>query len=160
MPEQQAAIHIPAKVKQLMAFDFGTRRIGLAVGQRLTAGASELKPINARDGVPDWDQLGRIIQEWQPDAFVVGLPLNMDGSDSDMSRRARKFAGRLEGRFHKPAYMQDERLSSFEAKGMVREQQGYTNFGEHSVDGLAACLILESWMTDHPPSGGESDEPA
>ena len=148
MPEQT----VPDKIQQLMGFDFGTRRIGIAVGQRLTNGSSELAPIPARDGIPDWDQLGRIIEEWQPDAFVVGLPLNMDGSDSDMSRRARKFAGRLEGRFHKPSYVQDERLSSFEAKEQVKAQQGYTNFGEHSVDGLAACLILESWMREHPAS--------
>ena len=158
MPEQ--TVRVPEKIQQLLGFDFGTRRIGMACGQRLTCGTRELKPVSARDGVPDWDQLGRIIAEWQPDAFVVGLPLNMDGSESEMSRRARKFAGRLEGRFHKPAYLQDERLSSFEAKGMVLEQQGHTDFGEHSVDGLAACLILESWMSAHPSGGGDPHESA
>ncbi|ASP40834.1 Holliday junction resolvase RuvX [Bacterioplanes sanyensis] len=133
-----------------MAFDFGTKRIGIAVGQRLTATAQPLAPIKARDGIPDWEQLAAIINEWQPDGFVTGLPLNMDGSDSDMSRRALKFARRLEGRYHRPSLTHDERLSSFEAKGMVMADGGERDFGKHSVDGLAAQLILESWMSEHP----------
>ena len=74
----------------------------------------------------------------------------MDGTPSDMSNRAAKFARRLEGRFHRPAYTQDERLTSFEAKGMVIDQGGDRDFGANSVDGLAAQLILQSWMTEHP----------
>jgi len=144
---------IPDRIRQLLAFDFGTKRIGIATGQRLTNGTQALSPIAARDGVPDWGQLEKIINEWQPDAFVVGLPLNMDGSSSDMSLRAAKFARKLEGRFHKPSYTHDERLSSFEAKGIVMQESGHQDFGEHSVDGLAACLILDSWMTEHPRSG-------
>ena len=145
-----------ARVKTLLAFDFGTQRIGIATGQRITATARPLNPVKARDGIPDWDVLQRIIDEWQPDAFVVGLPLNMDGTASDMSRRAKKFAGRLEGRFHRPSFTHDERLSSYEAKGMVIAQGGSRDFGANSVDGIAAQLILESWMaawplTDTPP---------
>ncbi len=144
------------RVKTLLAFDFGTQRIGIATGQRITATAHPLNPIKARDGVPDWDVLQRLIDEWQPDAFVVGLPLNMDGTPSDMSRRAKKFAGRLEGRFHRPSFTHDERLSSYEAKGRVIAQGGNRDFGANSVDGIAAQLILESWMaawplTDTPP---------
>ena len=146
---------IPARICTLMAFDFGTQRIGIATGQRLTGGTSALKPMKARDGVPDWDALQAIVDEWQPDAFVTGLPLNMDGSESDMSRRAAKFARRLEGRFHRPSYTHDERLTSYEAKGMVMQEHGHQNFGDYSVDGLAACLILESWMSEHPRSDGE-----
>lgn len=134
----------------LMGFDFGTQRIGIATGQRITCSANPLDPIKARDGIPNWEQLQRIVEQWQPDAFVVGLPLNMDGSESDMSLRASKFARRLEGRFHKPAALHDERLSSFEAKGMVMEHSRERNFGQYSVDGLAAKLILESWMASHP----------
>ena len=139
-----------------MGFDFGTQRIGIAIGQRITASANPLAPIKARDGVPDWDLLQRIITEWQPDAFIVVLPLNMDGSDSEMSRRAAKFAKRLEGRFHRPAYTHDERLTSYEAKGIVIAEGGNRNFGENSVDGIAAQLILESWMIAHPREQGES----
>ncbi len=139
-----------ARIRTLLAFDFGTRRIGIAFGQRLTASTRPLNPVKARDGIPDWDLLQRIIDEWQPDAFVVGLPLNMDGTPSDMSRRAKKFAGRLEGRYHRPAYTHDERLSSYEAKGIVINQGGSRDFGANSVDGLAAQLILESWMAEWP----------
>lgn len=141
---------ISAKQQRLMAFDYGTQRIGLAVGQRLTGTAEELAPIKAKDGVPNWQQLESLIKEWQPDAFVVGLPLNMDGSESEMSRRASKFARRLEGRFGKPSFMQDERLSSYEAKGQVIAQGGSRDFGRHSVDGLAAVIILESFMAHWP----------
>jgi len=157
MPEQpkstQAAPHIPDKVRSVMGFDFGTQRIGIAIGQRLTDSATALEPIKARDGVPDWDMLQKIIDEWQPDAFVTGLPLNMDGSESEMSRRAGKFARRLEGRFHRPSYTHDERLTSYEAKGIVISERRHQNFGDFSVDGIAASLILESWMAAHPRSG-------
>ena len=143
-------VAITNKIQTLMGFDFGTQRIGIATGQRLTESANPLDPIKAKDGIPNWDNLQRIIDEWQPDAFVVGLPLNMDGTASDMSNRAAKFARRLEGRFHRPAYTQDERLTSYEAKGMVIEQGGDRDFGANSVDGLAAQLILQSWMNEHP----------
>lgn len=135
--------------QRLMAFDFGTQRIGLAVGQRLTGTAQELAPIKAQDGVPNWQQLEKIIAEWQPDAFVVGLPLNMDGSSSEMSQRALKFARRLQGRFNRPSFTHDERLSSYEAKGYVLAQGGNRNFGQNSVDGMAAVIILEGFMAAH-----------
>ncbi len=145
----------PDRMVSIMAFDFGTKRIGIAIGQRLTENSQALPPIKARDGIPDWEALQAIINEWQPDAFVTGLPLNMDGTLSDMSRRANKFAKRLEGRFHRPSYVHDERLTSFEAKGIVMSQSGERDFGKHSVDGLAAQLILESWMASHPRSSTE-----
>ena len=93
--------------------------------------------------------------EWKPDGFVVGLPLNMDGTASDMSTRATKFAKRLQGRFNKPYFMMDERLSSHEAKGFVIERGGNRDFGENSVDGIAASLILESWFAQQSDSDDE-----
>ncbi|MFY9178584.1 MAG: Holliday junction resolvase RuvX [Venatoribacter sp.] len=147
MPESQ----LPSeKIQRLMAFDFGTKRIGIAVGQRLTGTGEPLSPIKANDGIPNWQELERIINTWNPDAFVVGLPLNMDGTPSSMSARANKFAKRLEGRYHRRAFTHDERLSSFEAKGYVMAQGGSRDFGKNSVDGLAAQLVLESWMAEHP----------
>jgi len=139
-----------------MAFDFGTQRIGIAIGQRITGQATPIAPIKARDGIPDWDQLQAIIDEWQPQAFVTGLPLNMDGTPSDLSRRANKFANRLEGRFHKPSFTHDERLTSYEAKGQVIAAGGNRNFGENSVDGIAAQLILESFLNQY--NEGNSDQ--
>jgi putative Holliday junction resolvase len=131
---------------RVLVFDFGLKRIGVAVGQTLTGTAQPLEPIKANDGVPGWPELERLVNEWQPDAFLVGLPLNMDGSVSDMSLRAKKFGNRLHGRLHKPIHFFDERLSSFEAKGLVMSQGGDRDFGRNSVDGIAAALIFESWV--------------
>ncbi|HQQ62858.1 MAG TPA: Holliday junction resolvase RuvX [Pseudomonadales bacterium] len=129
----------------LLAFDYGLRHIGVAVGQRLISSASPLVVIKARDGVPDWQHIEKIIREWQPDLLLVGLPLHMDGTDSPMSGRARKFARQLEGRFNKCVDMVDERLSSFAAKQDRREHAGDLDFGSHTVDAEAAVIILQDW---------------
>lgn len=134
------------QVRTLLGFDFGTTRIGVAVGQEITMTATPISPIKARDGIPNWDKMEALIKEWQPDGFVVGLPLNMDGTENEMCQRARKFAKRLHGRYNKPSYMMDERLSSYEAKGEVIRSSGNRNFKENSVDGIAAQMILESWF--------------
>ena len=105
--------------RRVMAFDFGTRRIGVASGQEILGTGKPLTMLPARDGVPDWEQIGRLLKEWQPDRVLVGLPLNMDDTENDMCARARKFGKRLHGRFHVEVEMVDERLTSFEAKGDV-----------------------------------------
>ena len=136
----------------VLGFDFGTTRIGVAIGQSLTGQGRPLAPIKATDGIPNWDMISALVEEWQPDAFVVGLPLNMDGSENEMCQRARKFAKRLHGRYNRPYHMMDERLSSYEAKGQVIAQGGNRNFKENSVDGLAAQMILESWFAQQTAS--------
>ena len=130
-----------------MGFDFGTRKIGLAVGQSLTQTTTALPEIKASNGQPNWEQLALLIQEWQPDGFVVGLPLLMDGSEFDMTQRARKFANRLHGRFGKPCFTMDERLTSFEARETARHSQQR----QELVDSIAASLILQSWFTENWP---------
>ncbi|QJQ95554.1 MULTISPECIES: Holliday junction resolvase RuvX [Halomonadaceae] len=130
----------------ILAFDFGTRRIGVAVGNEMIGRATALEPLPARDGIPDWRVITRLVEEWKPDLFVVGLPLNMDGSESEMSTRARKFGKRLYGRFGKPCEMVDERGSTREAKEIARAAGHRGNYREAGVDGLAAQLILESYF--------------
>lgn len=130
----------------ILAFDYGTRRVGVAVGNELLRSARELAPLIARDGIPDWNKVEQLLKEWQPDLLVVGLPLNMDGSESDMSKRARKFGNRLHGRYGKPCVMVDERGSTREAKLIAREAGHRGNYREESVDGIAAVLILEGWF--------------
>jgi len=125
--------------------------IGVADGQSITRAATPLPALKARDGSPDWAQIEKLISEWQPQRLLIGLPLNMDGSESDMSVRAKKFANRLHGRFGLPCEMQDERLSSFEARGELLEQNRLNKsagkkFRERGVDSLSARLILESWF--------------
>lgn len=132
--------------RRIMAFDFGTRRIGVASGQELLGTGKPLAMLPARDGVPDWDQIGRLLEEWKPDRVLVGLPLNMDDTENDMCARARKFGKRLHGRFHVEVEMVDERLTSFEAKGDVMASGGSRDFGRDGVDDRAAVLILETWF--------------
>lgn len=132
--------------RRVMAFDFGTRRIGVASGQELLGTGKPLAMIPARDGVPDWDCIGSLLEEWKPDRVLVGLPLNMDDTENDMCARARKFGKRLHGRFHVEVEMVDERLTSFEAKGDVMAAGGSRDFGRDGVDDRAAVLILETWF--------------
>lgn len=133
-----------------MAFDFGTRRIGVASGQEMLGAGQSVAMLPARDGVPDWNRIGTLLEEWQPDLVLVGLPLNMDDTENDMCARARKFGKRLHGRFHLPVEMVDERLTSFEAKGQVMAEGGSRDYGQHGVDDRAAVLILETWFNQLP----------
>jgi putative Holliday junction resolvase len=130
----------------VLAFDYGTKNIGVAIGQTLTGSANELPPLKARDGVPDWTQIERLLKDWAPSKVVVGLPLNMDDSESELSARARKFANRLHGRFGVAVEMADERLSSFEAKGEVMSRGGSRDYKHNPVDSIAARLVLEGWL--------------
>lgn len=136
--------------RRVMAFDFGTRRIGVASGQEMLGTGQAVAMLPARDGVPEWSQIEALLQEWQPDLVLVGLPLNMDDTENDMCARARKFGKRLHGRFHVLVEMVDERLTSFEAKGEVMAEGGSRDYGQHGVDDRAAVLILETWFNQQP----------
>lgn len=134
--------------RRVLAFDFGTRRMGVATGQEMLGTGQPLAMIPARDGIPDWTTIEKLLAEWCPDIVVVGLPLNMDDSENDMCARARKFGKRLHGRYHVPVAMVDERLTSFEAKGDVMAAGGSRDYGRHGVDDRAAVLILETWCRE------------
>jgi putative pre-16S rRNA nuclease len=129
-----------------MAFDYGLRQIGVAMGNLPLGTTRSLPILKARDGVPNWDSLETLVQEWQPDLLVVGEPLNMDGSESELSARANKFARRLHGRLGLPVVMVDERLSSFEAKELSRERGHRGDYKKQPIDSLAAELILRTWL--------------
>ncbi len=133
------------KVLKALGFDYGTQRIGVAFGQSLSGSAQPVCVLKARDGIPDWEQLQKLIEQWQPNVFVVGLPYNMDGSDSELMARAVKFANRLNGRFHLPAFGMDERLSSQEAIAQLAAQNGNK---ETAIDHIAAQIILENWFAE------------
>ena len=136
----------------LLGFDYGTRKIGVAIGQTVTGTASPLTVLKAKDGIPDWDDIEKIVSEWKPDAFVIGMPLNMDGSEGEMSTRAKKFSNRLNGRFNIPCYSMDERLSSREARDISRanaQESGRRIKPREEIDSLAAQLILESWLAEN-----------
>lgn len=139
-------------LRLLLGFDYGSKQIGVAVGQVITGQARELCILKAQNGVPDWQKVEALLREWQPDAIVVGLPLNMDGSPSEMSERAEKFARRLNGRFNLPVHTHDERLTTYEAKGQRLQQGQSGGYRERPVDALAAALLLEGWLAEHRTS--------
>jgi putative pre-16S rRNA nuclease len=130
-----------------LGFDYGTQRIGVAFGQSLTGTAQAVCVLSARDGIPDWDQIESLIAEWKPTLFVVGIPYNLDGSESELMVRAKKFANRLNGRFNKPSYGMDERLSSAEAAEMVMEENRGAK-KRAAIDDIAAQIILENWFSE------------
>lgn len=121
MAEKESAPH-SRPVRSAIAFDYGTRSIGAASGQAITRTASELPPLKAENGIPRWQEIQALLERWQPDLVLVGLPLNMDGTESELATRARKFANRIHGRFGYPVELYDERLSTREAKQEARER--------------------------------------
>lgn len=132
----------------LLAFDFGHRRIGVAVGQTLTATANALAVV-AFTTKPDWQAITGIINEWKPVAMVVGLPLAEDGGETDMSKAAHKFGRQLNGRFGIPVLFEDERLTSFSAEQRfvdARARGGMRRKDAALKDALAAQVILENWF--------------
>ncbi|MDH1314523.1 Holliday junction resolvase RuvX [Shewanella xiamenensis] len=135
--------------KTVLGFDFGTKSIGVAVGQQITASATPLLSLKAVDGIPNWDEIAKLIQEWQPDLVVVGLPLNMDGTEQEMTFRARKFANRLNAKFGVKIFTQDERLTTTDAKARLFELGGYKALTKGQVDAVSAVLIIESYFENH-----------
>ena len=117
-----------------LAFDFGLKHIGVAVAERRHGTATALATVGARDGIPVWDRLDALVRDWGPEGFVVGLPLNMDDTESEMSDAARRFGVRLGRRYGIGVEFVDERLSTFEAI-----QRG----GSHDT---AALIIAETWL--------------
>jgi putative holliday junction resolvase len=134
-------------IKSLIAFDYGTKNIGVALGQTITRTANPLPALKAKDGIPDWNQIQTLFSQWQPDLILVGLPLNMDDSDNEITVRARKFANRIHGRFGVKVEMVDERLTSFAAREEVKDRgDSPADYKKNPVDSIAARLILESWF--------------
>ncbi len=133
----------------IMAFDFGTQKMGMAVGQSLIESANPLPLFPMKDGIPNWDELLKIVKSHQPGLFLVGLPLNMDDSESELSTRARKFARRLRHQTNIETLMVDERLTTREARDELDHYQAQGRGKKLSADSIAAALLIESWY-GHP----------
>lgn len=133
-----------------LGFDFGSKKIGVAVGQLMTATASPLQTIKSINQTPNWEIISQLIKQWQPTGFIVGISKQEDGTDNRITPRMRKFCRQLEGRFGKPVYPQDERLSTFEAKQLLFDELHLSATKLWEVqDQLAAQLILQSWLSDN-----------
>lgn len=129
------SISVPPAQTSFLAFDFGLKRTGVATGNRITRTASPLPTIRA-EGDARWAQVMARIQEWQPDALVVGIPLHPDGAAHDNTRRAQRFARQLRGRCRLPVYEVDERYSTTEAHAL----------GARDADAASAVIILEQFL--------------
>ncbi|MDR9436552.1 MAG: Holliday junction resolvase RuvX [Thiohalophilus sp.] len=134
--------------RTLLGFDYGLRRIGVAVGQEVTHSVAPLITLSRKTDKPDWDAITRLIDEWQPDLLVVGLPLTLEGEEQEMTQRARRFGNQLKGRYNLPVEMVDERLTSYEAEQLLAERShnGAGRNDPEDIDQVAAQLILQSWF--------------
>jgi putative Holliday junction resolvase len=132
----------------ILAFDFGLRRIGVAVGQFTTRTASALETV--RHGqAPDWNAIDRLVREWRPEALLVGLPLGAEGEETDMSRAARRFASTIKDRYERDVLLADERLTSRAAEARFAEQRASgqrRRKDSGQLDAMAAQIILENWL--------------
>lgn len=130
----------------LLAFDFGTKRIGVAVGQTVTKTARPLATLSAKEGQPQWKEVDNLIKTWRPNALVVGIPLNMDGTEQPLTQAAKKFANALRKHYQLPVHGIDERLTTRDARDQVFTKGGYKALQNKQIDSVAAQLILETWF--------------
>jgi putative Holliday junction resolvase len=139
---------MPGTPETIIAFDFGLRRIGVAVGQQVTNSASPLETVSNSDNGPEWSRIDTIVREWRPQRLIVGMPTHADGSPSDIGDSVRKFIDEL-GKFELPVEAVDERYSSVEAEAALRSQREEGLRGRISkgaIDSAAATLIAERWL--------------
>ncbi len=129
-----------AKEKLLLCFDYGRKRIGVAVGQTLSATARPLETVAVRRNRPDWERIAALIRQWAPHALLVGEPRQPDGTAQEMTAAADKFARQLAGRHKLPIYRTDEYLSSYAARQRVKATR--------HLDPVAAQIMLEAWLAD------------
>lgn len=137
----------------VLAFDFGTKRIGVAVGETQLGQAHPLTVIRTESNEQRFDAIGKLVAEWQPAALVVGLPTHADGTAHEMTARCRRFAERLQRRFDLPVSLADERLTSLDAEARLRETGRNAKAAKPLLDAVAAQLILQTWLdTSHASS--------
>ena len=140
-----------SRAANILGFDFGEKRIGVAVGQHLTGTATPVGSVRTHDGRIDWPRIAALVSEWRPSDLVVGNPLNMDGTRQRVTNLADAFAQELAVRFRLPVHRCDERLSTFEARQRLRR--------ERDLDAVAAQVILESWLAglEQPAAAGHCE---
>ena len=128
---------------QVISFDFGTKKIGVAVGQTETKTSSPLQIVFSKNNSVNWDEIESIVNEWKPNLILVGKPLNMDGSDSDMMKKVDIFYKKLEKISKIPCEYVDERLTSFEAR------ESLTEIKKDLIDAHAAKILIDQWFNNN-----------
>lgn len=151
-PVKQDPLQSKTHDETYLGFDFGSKKIGVAVGHLVTGIASPLLTLRSVNQNPDWAGISKLINEWRPIGLVVGISKQMDGSDNLITPRMLKFCRQLDGRYHLPVFQQDETLSTFEAKQMLFDEVNLSATKLWAVqDQLAAQLILQTWLNDNAP---------
>ena len=125
---------------QIVAFDFGTKKIGVAVGQTSTYTSSPLQVISSKDNKVKWNEIMILLDEWNPELVIVGKPLNMDGTDSEIMKEVEKFYQKLKSIYDAKFEYIDERLTTFEARQILEEKKFET------VDANAAKILIDNWF--------------
>lgn len=137
---------MPGSSTTVLGFDFGEKRIGVAVGDEAVRIAHPLTTVHAEDNAARFAAIEALVAEWAPGKLVVGLPMHADGTEHEISRLARRFARRLEGRFGLPVALADERLTSRTAEARLRESGAPAWKIKAALDAAAACEILQAWF--------------
>lgn len=133
----------------IIAFDFGLKNIGVAVGENILKKGRALKKISAKNGYPNWNNIKKLLKTWQPKILIVGLPLNIDGTKQDITKKAEKFAYLLKCKFNIFVNLHDERLSTKEARSLIFKESGYKSLKKEKIHSVAAVIILESWFNQY-----------
>ena len=136
---------------KFLCFDYGLKRVGVATGQTITCTAQAETTIQWQVASPPWQAVDTLLSKWKPDAVVVGIPRNMDGTSHDLTIAATEFANEIHTRFNVTVHHMDERLSSSEAEALYKSQRlsGRRKQDKSIIDALAAQIILESWMREN-----------
>ncbi|HHJ34231.1 MAG TPA: Holliday junction resolvase RuvX [Gammaproteobacteria bacterium] len=134
------------KITRVLGFDYGKKRIGIATGQTITNTASPCTTLVQVDGNPDWKAIGDEIQQWGPQALIVGMPYHTDTSENKMTATTRQFAYELEKRFNLPVLEVNETLSSDEAEEILKSRIKINQQNKHEIDRMAAAIIVQRWL--------------
>lgn len=133
-------------ITNVLGFDYGKNRTGIASGQTITNSATPLITLRQIEGNPDWSGIQREIDNWKPDALIIGVPYLLDGSASAMTAAALHFGACLKKRFRLPVFEVNEALSSYEAETHIKKSAKINQQNKHEVDKIAAAIIVQSWL--------------
>jgi putative Holliday junction resolvase len=133
-------------ITSVLGFDYGARRIGIATGQTITRTATAITTLNAVHNSPDWAGIQQLIEQWNPDALIVGMPYFTDGTESEMTKTVQRFCNELEKRFSKPVISINETLSSYEAEETLKKNMKISKHNKQEIDKMAAAIIVQNWL--------------
>jgi len=137
------------QITTVLGFDYGAKRIGIATGQTITGSATPVTTLTAVNNSPDWDSIQKLIEQWKPDALIVGIPYYLDGKESEMTKTVQGFSEQLEKRFGKSVYQVNETLSSYEAEQALKKNMKIGKHNKQEIDKMAAAVIVQSWLDQH-----------